>query len=142
MQVLAHTGTYLFDIRPTREDGVPLETSDWAEVLFHKKIPWEELTTEESGYISIDLGKHGIPVSIGDVLALVLRCKHDARANFNGNIGNQYAGGRAFTRYLEGTSDNSWLGGHGAQPDWDIGFRTYIQPNSPLPPKSLRVGPR
>ncbi|WP_136799471.1 MULTISPECIES: hypothetical protein [Desulfosediminicola] len=128
VQLLDRTGTFLFDIRPTNENGVPLETNDWDKVLFHKKIPWDNLLTSvESGYIWIDLGKHGIPVAKGDVLALVLRCDHYARAKFNGNTGNQYAGGRTFTRYMEGTSDNSWLGGFGAQSDWDIGFRTYIK---------------
>ena len=39
VQLLDRTGTFLFDIRPTNENGVPLETNDWDKVLFHKKIP-------------------------------------------------------------------------------------------------------
>jgi hypothetical protein len=121
------TGNYLFDIRPTTANGVPLEDSDWAKVLFHEEIPFNELSTDRSGYISVKLPKKKIVVTAGDVLAIVLRCNNGAGGSFNGNINNQYIRGRAFTRYLEGTNNNSWLGGFGAQPDWDIGFETYIK---------------
>ncbi len=128
-------GNFIFDIRPTMK-GVPVEDDNLA--LVKIIIPVSEFTPDENGYVLFDISSSHLNVSEGAILAAVLQ-SDTSYANINGNIYDPYSAGRAYSRYSN-AQDTTWLGGFGAQADWDFGFKTYVNTPVPEPSTILLLG--
>jgi hypothetical protein len=112
------TGNLYFDVRPTI-DGIPIE--DDTAVLASGTVPISILPLRPmSVLISFDVASFGVPVAVGDVLAVVLRSDPGTDVGWYGLLGNPYPLGVPF--------------GRGGSSEWqrddflDLGFQTFVEP--------------
>lgn len=118
------TDPLLFDIRTTT-NGTPTLSDTGENILFATSIPAETiLTGYEWLFYSIDVSAASIPVSTGEVLAIVLRSDGSTASGdraYRWLGGGSYAAGKSFSRIHSGI----WTASLG---DGWLTFKTFVQP--------------
>jgi hypothetical protein len=126
------TANLLFDIRATN-GGVPVadNTGVLASVVVpHGTVPIDPLTMT---YTSIDISSFGVPVTDGEMLAIVLRTDTGGRYLWkNGNP--VYTRGESFFRFPNVSPD--WRTWSSAGNNFDFAFRTYVDTAVAVPEPS------
>ena len=125
------------DIRSTTS-GLP------GTVLLHKDIAWTNLVWgSASTPYQLDLSSPNLMVSRNDVLAITLSASDPSNTGyFWQGIGNYsgglYSGGIWYSR----TNGGAWLDPGSSSGTFDMGFRTWVDPNPavPIPGTALLLG--
>ncbi|MHC4341408.1 MAG: PEP-CTERM sorting domain-containing protein [Planctomycetota bacterium] len=110
----------LFDVRSTNS-GAPAASDIGSAILFSTSLSASSISTT-AGFASVNLGSAAVPVSSGDVLAIVLRSDDSVNDAYHwkGTKANGYSGGGAFFRIGSG----NWKSGTPA----DLAFKTNLTP--------------
>ncbi|MFC2019340.1 6-bladed beta-propeller [Chloroflexota bacterium] len=117
------TADLLLDVRPTT-GGVPVE--DDAAALVTVRIPYSQVPDTRSFFV-IDFAATPVPVTAGQVLAIVLRSDPDDGSmgsySWTGKSNNEYPGGDHYFRHMPGWPRPQWYIEAGPV---GMGFRTYM----------------
>src|SRR5262249_7085045 len=121
------TGTLLFDVRATTAGGAPIENN--AAALAAVSIPAASVPVT-LGFFSVDVSAFGIPVTPGEVLAIVLRevGGPDIDYIWSGGVGNPYPAGAEYFRNPTGGFPTWTLSSDGNP---DLGFKTFVTVPAP-----------
>lgn len=120
-------GTLIMDVRRVGTDGFPVG----GDPLVTRSVTAEEMGQDFFGFWPFDVSAANIFVNPGDKLALILHVMPEDGADatywWGGDNTNEYTGGKFVERL---SPDTEWLEGLGGD-DWDLGFRTMVEPMDP-----------
>lgn len=126
-------GDLVLDIRGTRPDGRP--TAVAGQQLITTSVPPTSvpgLPGNYAAFFTFDLTPYNVYVAQGEVLAAILHVAPaagaDAGYQWDGRTVNAYPNGLFYGRVI---GNHDWTA---SDPSWDLGFRTYVEPATPLPP--------
>ena len=124
------TDPLLFDVRTTTSDGIPTTPNSGGNILASVSIPASTIPlapanpfTTPIAFFSVDLTPFAVPVTTGEVLAIVLRSNAPSTGSYQwvGTTTDGYASGAEFQRV--------GLGAWGVGLGGDQAFRTYVAVN-------------
>ena len=117
-QASVGNGPLLFDVRATTGSGAPIENN--ATTLASFTVPAATVPTT-FGFFSVDVSAFGIPVTPGEILAIVLRgTRTDTDYEWVGGFPNPYPAGAAYFRNASAGFPTWTLAGD------DLGFKTFV----------------
>jgi len=111
----------VIDVRETT-GGVPNESDAINNILLTFNVSAGSLLTMQNEYVNFQVAQHGVQVTTGQVLAIVLRSPGGASTGYDWSLesGDLYPAGDTFFRNHAGA--NVWT----EQVGWDCGIRTYV----------------
>jgi PEP-CTERM motif len=117
-------GPLLFDVRSTTGGGAPIEND--ATPLASLTIPAATIPTT-FGFFSIDVSGFGIPVTPGEILAIVLRgTRTDTDYEWVGSFPNPYPAGDLYFRNASAGFPTWTLENTLDQESVDLAFKTFV----------------
>ena len=130
------TDPLLFDVRTT-SGGIPSTPNSGGDILASVSIPASTIPTigtADPAFFSVDLTPFTVPVTAGEVLAIVLRSNAPSNGSYvwvgtGGPLASDgYASGSAFQRGVFAAGPGPWGSPSGYMND-DLAFRTYVAVN-------------
>lgn len=134
-------GDLVLDIRGTRPDEAP--TSPAGHQLITTSVPPASvpgLPGNYAAFFAFDLTPYNLYVQAGEKLSAIIHVAPatgaDASYQWEGRVENQYPAGKFYGRVI---GNHDWIN---QNPNWDMGFRTYVEPAAAQPPvATLPSGP-